>query len=239
MRDTKHGIIGPAKPIEPRNGEIPRQSTGMALVLALVVVLLVSFGASGLIQGTSTQDIAPRPFDPPSGLERALAAETALGDSRVEEQVGDRYVHLDTTLRTEKRPGVAVADHPRLFDVWFYNYETDRVVWAVVDSTQSEVVELVPVDSPLYPPLSGVEVDRARDLALALDTVADQISGELPAVATMLISGEGTACPQNRCVAVAFVEDEGWNMDLMVLVNLSLDEAIRVIEEGWTEVVPG
>lgn len=236
MRDEEQGTDqegGPEKSGSLKN-RVPK---GVVLVALLVLALAGSGVTSGLIGGiVPGQDQMPKPFDPPTSLERALAAETALQDVQVGEQLGERYVHLDTALRTEKRPGVPVSEHPRLFDVWFYNYDDDVVVWAVVDPVRGEVIEMIPVDSPLYPPLAEVEVDRALEIAFGLELLTERFP-EVPQVAAMLVSGEGTTCPVNRCVALAFVEDASWEVDLVVLVNLSIEKVVRVAEGHWEEVV--
>jgi hypothetical protein len=192
-------------------------------------VALLAVGATGLSGPVEQAGKAPdpHPFDPPSQAERTVAARIALQDSRIQEALADhRYVLLGVALGTEKAAGVPVSELIRLLDVWFYDYNEDVVVWAVVDSAQGHVTRIVPVDFAFQPPLVDAEIQRAKQLALGLAEVSARFPASLPATAR-LVSGEGTMCPNQRCALLAFIENDLPVLDSTILVNLSADRVIQ------------
>lgn len=201
------------------------------LVGSLALATLATLSVSGLVAPAQDADGSfPLPFDPPTQAEQALAAEIALADPAVQEMLDERHAFLGAALHTQKLPETPASEHPRLFDTWFYDYPSNTVVWAVIEPAQARVVEIVPVDFPFQPPLAGVELQRAVDLAFGLQATVERFPEGPPSATAILVSGAGTSCPTDRCALVGFIEGGGPAMDFLVLVNLSEDRVVDITD---------
>ncbi len=197
-----------------------------SLILGLGLVLLAYGGLS-----TSEPEARPLPFDPLSPEEADFAVETALADPVLALSL-DRYETIGAALNTDKER-MKSGDPTRMADVWFYEYSTDRTVWALVDLTQEEVAKR---DATLLyqPPMTTDEMDRAGAMALEDPGLQDHLkTKEFQEVGTSARLWTGTAagaCPVNRCALVALELDGEFQHDLFVRVNLSLDSVEKVLE---------
>ena len=137
---------------------------------------------------------------------------------------------IGAALRTEKVP---LATMPRLADVWFYDYATNVVVWPVVDLDLGAVRNLETPPVGYQPPLTADEMVRAGDMALAYPGTTDRLGGDEILPMARLFTGPGTPCPTHRCVTVGWEVDGVLDFSFFVLVDLSTDEVLEIIENDW------
>jgi Cu2+-containing amine oxidase len=193
---------------------------GAAFLLA-AAVLLLAYGGISSPSGERT----PLPFDPLSEAEEQQAINTALASPLVSTLL-TRYETIGAALNTDKHR-MRVADPPRVADVWFYDYNVDRTLYAVVDLGTS-IVESHALLA-YQPPVTAREMAHAADLAFADHRVQHALEPRMP-YATLDTIVRGWECGMNRCVLVGFEIDGEYVDDLFVLVNLSRDHIEELLE---------
>jgi Cu2+-containing amine oxidase len=194
---------------------------------ALLVSGIILLGAFALV-GASGSELGPLPFDPLSEAEQQKAVELTLADPEVQRVLSEDHEIIGAALNTDKHR-LRADPQARQADVWIYDYETDHTLWSQVDLRGVEVVSFLLTDE-FQPPMTVAERDRAARLALedpAVQQVLEEHEYQQISWIGRLWTGEGeTACPEHRCILVAFILDGDYLPDPMVRVNLSL----RIVE---------
>lgn len=206
----------------PVSAQFPLVIVGLALVFAGIGHLTVGEGSPA----------DPLPFDPLSEAEQDAALDIALADPVVASELSDHYIVIGASLNTDKE-AMLVDEPPRRADVQIYDYASNRVVFAIVDLDANAVAQLLPV--PHYqPPLVGAEIERAAELAAGYPGVDGLIQGEEIHRISHLWTGPGSGCPAtHRCVTVGHYVDDQLDFSFFVLVDLSEDRVIELIENDW------
>lgn len=205
------------------------QSFQLPLIAIGLAVALAAYGHLSL--GETTYE--PRPFDPLSVEEHDFAVATALGDPIVSTTLSERHVVIGASLNTDKG-AMKQIDPPRRADVVLYDYEVNKVFQLIVDINLGAVVEHLDV-AHYQPVLTAVEMARADELAADYPGIDAMLPGghEIVRIAH-LWTGPLSDCPGlDRCVIVGHYLDGFPDFSFFLLIDLSEDAVIGVIENSW------
>ncbi|MEW5989048.1 MAG: hypothetical protein AB1791_20675 [Chloroflexota bacterium] len=233
---------------------IPRISPLLLLRLAAVFMLLLT---ATLVLAAPRTESRPSPsdlrigFDPLSPAEQSRAQEVALKHPAALAHQGQsqRTELLLVETHEEDKAVIASGDWPRRADVYVYNYDTDELLWAVVNLPAGAVEHVETMHNVQLPP-TAAESARAVQIALADATAGAVIRdlyrqasgrdlgqpGQLRVQATLFRAadepevgvGPAAACGLHRCVYLMLATAEGALLRILPIVDLSASQVVLV-----------
>lgn len=167
----------------------------------------------------------PLPLDPLSDAEQARAIETMLADAEVAKLLGgERHRVIGAALHVDKAR-VLAGDFTRYADVHVYRYDSNDVVWPVVDLTNGAVASVT--IEKFQPRLLGEEIAEAEAALLEHPRVKEHF-GSTDGLSILAILHAGStetgaptgACDVHRCVEAMFMKGDS-DTGTFVLYDLS------------------
>lgn len=233
---------------------MPRIPLLLLLRLAAVFMLLLT---ATLVLAAPRHEARPSPndlrigFDPLSPAEQSRAQEVALKHpaALAHQRPGQRTALLLVETHEEDKAVIATGDWPRRADVYVYNYDTDELLWAVVNLPAGAVDHVETMQNVQLPPTEA-ETARAIEIALAdseagaaIRDLYRQLKGrdlnqpdQLRLYATLFRAadepaigvGAAAACGLHRCVYLMLATAEGALLRLLPIVDLSTSQVVLV-----------
>src|SRR5918999_769421 len=202
-----------------------RLLTRTDFIIAGVAACAFFFSGTGATQDT------PRPADPLTESERALAEQIPLADEELVSLLAEKRFRIMQIKLAElpkpQRDSPAPPPVPRRAEVIFYNYTDDVTERALVDLQERTVVRLEQLR--LQPSLHPEELDQAFRIAQDDERITPILEGHQVIPEGLIVTDPAPhePCFESRCVELQFFID-GEPSSLVVVVNLSAETVVRV-----------